>query len=221
MKAEFISRVMQVMNELGWDDAESNAFIGSDTTKVKGHIESVFVDAWRKCVNIFPKTYFTIKDFSRQPLVADIASGTGYVLLPEDFYSLVSFKMTGWRAASKTLIINSDTAAMIQANEYTQGNFVRPVCLLSSKPIRERVNYEIVITAKDVLEYYSLPVGSGHKIEEALYIPLISPLGDNTQLNGKLFVPMAYMSAGLVFTIFEKPEIAQMLEKQIVEMIKN
>ena len=48
MKAEFIGRVMQIMNELGWDDTESNAFIGSDTTKVKGNIESVFVDAWRR-----------------------------------------------------------------------------------------------------------------------------------------------------------------------------
>ena len=60
MKAEFIQRVMQIMNELGWNDTQSGAFVGSDTTQVKEHIEAVFVDAWRKSVNVLPKTYFTV-----------------------------------------------------------------------------------------------------------------------------------------------------------------
>jgi len=94
-RSQFISRLMQIMNELGWNDTESNAFIGSDTTKVKGHIESVFVDAWRKAVNILPKTYFTIKDFTSNKLVGDCNTGLGYVILPDDFYTLYSFKMEG------------------------------------------------------------------------------------------------------------------------------
>lgn len=218
MKAEFISRVMQIMNELGWDDTESNAFIGSDTTKVKGHIESVFVDAWRKAVNIFPKTYFTIKDFSDQKLSSDIPHGTGYIILPEDFYSLVSFKMRGWQVAGEALIASSDPIARLQANEYTRGNFVRPVCVLSNKAIKERVDDGYIYPQKDVLEYYSVPAGSEQKIEEALYIPLISPLSDNTKLNEKLFIPLAYICASMVFNIFEKTEIAQRLEKTATEI---
>ncbi|WP_163267780.1 hypothetical protein [Dysgonomonas sp. 216] len=220
MKAEFISRVMQIMNELGWNDIESDAFVGSDTSKVKGHIESVFVDAWRKAVNIFPKTYFTIKDFSDQKLVSDIPHGTGYIVLPEDFYSLVSFKMKGWQVVGETLIPSSDPIARIQANEYTRGNFVRPVCVLSNKGIKERVDDSYIYPQKDVLEYYSVPVGSKQEIEEALYIPLISPLSDNTKLNEKLFVPLAYLCASMVFYIFEKPDIAQVLENKATEIIK-
>lgn len=220
MKAEFISRVMQIMNELGWNDTESNAFIGSDTTKVKGHIESVFVDAWCKAVNVFPKTYFTIIDFSRQKLVSDIPLGTGYIVLPEDFYSLVSFKMRGWQVASETLIPSSDPIARVQANEYTRGNFVRPVCVLSNKAIKSRVDDNFIYTQKDVLEYYSVTVGSVQEIEEALYIPLISPLKDNPEINDKLFIPLAYICASTVFYIFEKPDIAQVLENKATEIIK-
>jgi len=220
MKAEFIARVMQIMNELGWNDTESNAFIGSDTTKVKGHIESVFVDAWRKAVNLLPKTYFTIKDFKNQKLASDIPLGIGYIILPEDFYSLVSFKMRGWQVAAETLIPSSDPIARVQANEYIRGNIVRPVCILNNKAIKERVDDDFIYPQKDVLEYYSVPVGSEQEIEEALYIPLIEPLSDNTKINEKLFIPLAYLCASMVFYIFEKPEIAQVLENKATEIIK-
>jgi hypothetical protein len=220
MKTEFIARVMQIMNELGWNDTESNAFIGSDTTKVKGHIESVFVDAWRKAVNLLPKTYFTIKDFKNQKLASDIPLGIGYIILPEDFYSLVSFKMRGWQVAAETLIPSSDPIARVQANEYTRGNIVRPVCILNNKAIKERVNDDFIYPQKDVLEYYSVPVGSEQEIEEALYISLIEPLSDNTKLNEKLFIPLAYLCASMVFYIFEKPDIAQVLENKATEIIK-
>jgi len=220
MKAEFISRVMQIMNEIGWNDTESNAFIGSDTTKVKKHIESVFVDAWRKAVNILPKTYFTIKDFTSNKLVGDFNTGLGYVILPDDFYTLYSFKMEGWQKAVETILDKSDPMASVQANEYTRGNFVRPVCLKDKTTIKERINDEYILVVKDILEYYSLPQGLKHKVEEALYIPLIAPLSDNTIINEKLFIPLAYLCASMVFYIFEKPDIAQVLENKANEINK-
>ncbi|NDV77844.1 hypothetical protein [Dysgonomonas sp. 511] len=219
MKAKFIARVMQIMNELGWNDTESNAFIGSDTTKVKGHIESVFVDAWRKAVNMLPKTYFTINDFSNHKLVPDVPMGTGYIVLPEDFYILASFKMKGWQVAAETLIDSSDPIARIQANEYTRGNVVRPVCVLNSKGIKERIGENITLAAKNVIEYYSLPKGYKHIVEEALYIPLIPTLDNEPRLSDKLFVPLAYLCASQVFYIFEKPDIAQVLENKATEII--
>lgn len=220
MKAEFIKRVMQIMNELGWNDTQSDAFVGSDTTKVIGHIEYVFVDAWRKAVNLLPKTYFTIKDFSKQKLVTDIPLGIGYIVLPEDFYALYSFKMMGWQVSADTLIDSADPIARVQANEYTRGSICRPVCVKNNKAIKERVNDDFIFPQKDVLEYYSVPVGSEQEIEEALYIPLISPLKDNPEINEKLFVPLAYICASMVFSIFEKTDISIQLEKTATEIIK-
>lgn len=212
MKADFIARVMQIMNELGWDDSGLDAFIGSDKTKVTEHIESVFVDSWRKAVNIFPSTYFEVRDFSSSGHVWDLDTGLGYVLLPGDFYALCSFKMVRWQKAVETLLDGSDFLASVQANEYTRGNEVRPVCVRGTK----RLGSAIV----PVLEYYSLLRGEEHKIEEALYIPLIAPLGETTTLNEKLFTPLAYLCASQVFSIFEKPEVAKVLEAKAIEMIR-
>lgn len=220
MKAEFIKRVMQIMNELGWNDTQSDAFVGSDTTKVMGHIEYVFVDAWRKAVNIFPKTYFTIRDFSEQKLHFEISQGTGYVILPSDFYRLSSFKIKGWQTTVETLIDNNDPLAKVQANEYTRGNICRPVCVLNMKAVKVREGDAIVPTPKQVIEYYSLPKVIKHEIAEALYIPLIEPLSDNTQLKEKLYIPLAYLCASMVFEIFEKPEIAKTLEGQAMSIIR-
>ena len=219
MKAEFIARVMQIMNELGWNDTESNAFIGSDTTKVKGHIESVFVDAWRKAINLLPKTYFTIKDFSRQKLVYDLTKGTGYVLIPEDFYKLSSFKIKGWQVTIETLIDNNDPLAKIQANEYTMGNVCRPVCVRNKISIKERQVDDTIAVPTDVIQYYSLPKGYKHELEEALYIPAEKPLSDETKLTEKLYVPLAYLCASMLFEIFEKPDIAKTLEGQAASII--
>ena len=138
MKEKFISRVMQIMNELGWNDTQSGAFVGSNTTKVVGHIENVFVDAWRKAVNLLPKIYFNTKDFSKSRLISDFNTGVGYVVLPDDFYTLFSFKMLGWYKSAETILDNSDPMASVQANEYTRGNFVRPVCVRNIKTIKER-----------------------------------------------------------------------------------
>ncbi|MDR2002398.1 MAG: hypothetical protein LBQ74_05145 [Prevotella sp.] len=220
MKSEFIARVMQVMNELGWDDPGSDAFIGSNTTKVEKHIEAVFTDAWRKAVNLLPKTYFTVSDFSGQAISPDISKGTGYVVLPPDFHKLASFKMKGWQKAAETLYDSSGPVASVQANEYTRGNICRPVCIKNSKGIKTGEDgMEIPVVFKNVLEYYSLPKGYKHEVGEALYIPFMQPLSEGTVLSDELYVPLAYLCAGMVFHIFEKPETAKAMEAMAMECI--
>lgn len=203
---------MQIMNELGWDDSGSDAFIGSDKTKVAEHIESVFIDAWRKAVNILPNAYFEVRDFSQSGHVSDPNTGLGYVLLPGDFYTLSSFQMVGWQKAVDTMLDGSDFLASVQANEYTRGNEVRPVCVRGTKLIGTAI--------VPVLEYYSLRRALEHEISEALYIPIIAPLNEVTRLNERLFAPLAYLCASQVFSIFEKADVAKALETKAAEMTK-
>jgi len=219
-KADFISRTMQIMNELGWDDISSGAFFNSDATKVEKHIESVFVDAWRKATALFPKVYFESRDFSASKLTYDISTGTGFILLPADFYLLFSFKMKGWQKRVETAYLFSDPIASVQANEYTRGNHIRPVVIRTIKPVLTREGDNFVTKMKDALEYYSLPKGKVHQVEEAIYIPLIQPLSDETILNEKLIAPLAYLCASQVFIIFEKSEIAKVLELKATEIIR-
>jgi len=207
------------MNEVGWDDSSSDAFIGSDTMKVQDHIQEVFVDAWRKSVNLFPKTYFEKKLFLQQPIISDLTTGTGYVILPDNFHVLYQFKMQTWQVSAEKLYDSSDSIARLQANQYTRGNICRPVCVKANRLVNVRVDDKIIPTPKDVLLYYSLPKGADQVLEEAIYIPLIEPLNDKIEISQELFIPLAYICASMVFSIYEKEPIAQILEKKATEII--
>ena len=139
-----------------------------------------------------------------------LQKGTGYVVLPDDFYLLTKFKMAGWRVAAMEASVANSRVANIQSNEYTMGSQMRPVVIIENKDLGGNI--------KPVLEYYSLPKGlPSHVVEEALYVPVVKELStldltDDLGINDQIIVPLAYLSAATVFTIFEKIQIAQGLE---------
>ena len=222
MKDRFIARVMQIMNELGWEDRESEGFICSDGTKVKEHIESVFIDAWLLAVKLFPADWFACMDFSGCEIVSDPAQGTGYVILPGDFHRLVSFRLKGWRKAVTLLPDYNEALASIQANRYTRGNFYRPVCMKHTLLIVREGEFpeDSMTELRQVLLYYSLPPGASHAVQEALYIPLATPLDEETQIKDNLFVPLAYLCASLVYSLMEKNQIAEELKKTALSIYR-
>jgi hypothetical protein len=75
-----------------------------------------------------------------------------------------------------------------------------------------------------VLNYYSLSRGlSKHVVSEALYVPLVEALADKPEsydlpLDMQVIEPMAYLSAGTVFTLLEKYDIAKALDLRAAEM---
>ena len=202
-KGEYTKSVMQRMNELGWDDSFAGVFAGGDTTKVERHVVASFADAWRDAVGLLPRGYFNQASFVDAILIGDVSQGTGFVVLPEDFYILSSFRMKGWRRACFTAIEETDAIAAIQSNEFVRGNPYRPVCTLFEHPQHGRI-----------MKYYSLRKGFGHIIEGASYIPLhggIAGLGDNDDLglDERLYDPLAWLNAGVVFDVFEKFDAAK------------
>lgn len=215
-KEGYIKRVLLIMNEAGLMDLAGNFFIGADTAQVDRYIEGSFVDAWRRCVGVMPRAWFGNESFSAATVFPNLPSGTGYVVLPEDFYLLTSFKMTGWgKAVYEAYIVNERTAS-IQSNEFTRGSQIRPICTISNKLVDGSV--------KQVLNYYSLKMGlDSHSIEEAIYLPSCKPLSEfdldeDLKLNHQVIEILAYLSASTVFTLFEKYDIAKALEAKAIEM---
>jgi hypothetical protein len=211
VKGEYVAGVMRRLNELGWNESVSGVFMGSDTTKVERHVESVFRDAWRRAVVLLPHDYFPASSFAEGVHIYNVAKGTGFVALPTDYYLLKSFLMQGWRRPCFVAVEENDAVAALQSNRFVRGNFVRPVCTLS-----ERSDYG------RVLNYYSLPPGKGHVIDGALYIPLVSGidgLGDDVELgfDERLYGPLQWLNAGFVFAVFEKGDAAKACEGKAVE----
>lgn len=93
-------------------------------------------------------------DLSDAPLTPR-RDGSGVVRLPVNFMRLIIFRMDGW-SRPVTMPIRSDHPLYRkQFNKYTRGGTAKPVCAL--------------IKGDTELEYFSLPEGMPHKIEEARY----------------------------------------------------
>ena len=227
-KKEYIDKVLVVMNE---SRAEGSAvFTGADTAQVDQYIEDTYIDAWRRCAAIVPrgwlkKNYLFLTaseeepdDGSRSIHVANLENGTGYVLLPPDFYMFYSFKMSGWKKVVYEALEENEQVTSIQGNEYTRGSEIRPVCTLSTMLSGGDNRY--------VLRYYSLrPLLTEHKVDRdyCLYIPATEalPASDNQMLTGitdRMVEPMAYVHASIVYTLFEKPDTAALLYQKALEM---
>jgi hypothetical protein len=157
-----------------------------------------------------------IKTITNDP-IKSVAEGTGYIILPDDFYLLTKFKMEGWKVAAMEAAVSNSRVANIQSNEYTRGSQIRPVVVID--------NVDTGAAIKSVLKYYSLPKGqTTHTVEEALYVPVVkemSTLGidDNLGISDQIIEPLAYLSAATVFTILEKYPVAQALEGRAEAML--
>jgi hypothetical protein len=215
-RENYIKRVLAIMNEAGWIDLAGSFMIGSDTAMVDRYIEDSFVDSWRRCAGIIPKSLFNSESFTDALIFPDLVSGSGYVILPADFYLLAGFKMRGWMKPVYDAQLDNELTASIQSNEYTRGSEIRPVCIISSRIVEGAV--------QRVLNYYSLRRGmESHEIEEALYLPFCKPLteyglNEDLNLNHLVIEILAYLSASTVFTLFEKHETAKALEQIAVDM---
>lgn len=221
-KQEFINRVLAVLNEASMADPTGTIFIGADTAKVELQIEKLYPAAWRRCVNIMPKSWFENKSFANAQKIVDAPNGTGDVVLPDDFLVVTSFKMTKWKTPCLIALEETPHLMALQSNDYTRGTEYRPVCLLRHKSILQRVDGTLVYQDKKVLSYYSLPKTSDpstHVIEHALYIPNITVMPETLSGDDNLIEPLAYMCASTVLNSFEKYDAVKAVESKIVEMI--
>jgi len=220
-KQEFIAHVLEVLNEAD-HSIGTQMMIGSDLSKVSVYVEDLYPDAWRRALKLLPLSWFETKSFASSTKVVDAPDGTGFVVLPDDFLLLSSFKMRGWKkpcltAEEETPVINS-----IQANEYTRGTPRRPVCVLRFTIITERDGDVFTDVHKKALYYYSLPKtadASTHYIEQALYIPNVKVMPENFEFNENLIEPLTYLCASTVLTSFEKNDAAKSLDNKVIEMI--
>jgi hypothetical protein len=216
-KQEYINRILAVMNETGMFDQNGNTLLGADKAQVDRSIEWSYVEAWRRCVKAMPRTWFGAVSFSGQTHVPNLANGTGYVVLPDLFYLLVSFQMDGWQKPVYEAVLENELTAAIQTNPYTRGSTIRPVCTITQEDTGSGV-------IKQVLNYYSLRKGlASHTITKALCIvepPDLTTLADTAvlDLDPQATEPLIYIAASTVFTIYEKYDIAKALENKAVEM---
>lgn len=144
------------MNE--YPDTLGSSFIGSDSANVDKYIENMYEDAWRILTKYVPKSWLTQKSFKNYPITVNSTKGTGYVILPTDYFMISSFKMLGWQVQSNTAIEETELVVRIQSNDYTRGTSLRPICTISTKDI-SLVPVDVKVVGEEAVEKTNLPDG--------------------------------------------------------------
>ena len=125
----------------------------------------------------------------------DAGDGCGYILLPDDFLRLVSFKLKTWNRAVTSVAEEGSSTDLMQRNPFTRGTPLKPACVFSHHAEGQRT-----------MEYFTAGKGedgkADHSIERALYIPLpivrSGDSGDTIGIPALLRSSIVYYCAGLV-----------------------
>ncbi|MBQ9884421.1 MAG: hypothetical protein IJM43_08230 [Bacteroidaceae bacterium] len=137
--------------------------------------------------------------------------GSGYIILPDDFLRLVSFKMSDWDRAVTTLISETDPEYNMQHSRFAgvRGNPQQPVAAITNKPTGM------------ALEFYSCSQGAGVTVEHARYIPQPRFKDDMIRFPMPIRNAVVYYTAYLTAqTLAQKDAAAHLLETamQLLQM---
>lgn len=193
-------KVRVIMNEAGKD--ESLTLLSEDTVKLDDYIESCIPDAANIIMLSSPLKYLNATSAS---VTVNSTDGIGVISLPSDFLRLVAIKLKEWKRTVFFAFAEGSEEYKIQHNPATRSGINKPCCALS---------YD---GNGPALECF--PSGS---LSFFHYVKSVEP--DTTgsglgQLKAVLHPSVCYMCAGLVYDIFEMPDISEKMKSIALTMI--
>jgi hypothetical protein len=120
---------------------------------------------------------------------------SGYVILPDYFLRLVSFRMQDWERPVIIPISSTSKMYLKQHNQWLCGGPSKPVSAFTSRNISGEI--------KRVLEYFT--VTDSHTVDHFLYIP--ETLAEDVQSN--LTDALEWLCAAKILQITERVDLAQ------------
>ena len=149
---------------------------GTDNMELDEIIRSKLPDAVRAIVEMCPVSLLNADALTlADDDLTTNEDGSGYVVLPNDFLRLVSFKLASWNRAVTSVAEQGSPTDLMQRNTFTRGTPIKPICVLSHKA-----------DGKRVLEYFTAS-GGNDTIERALYVPNPSIVTEDG--NEKISIP--------------------------------
>ena len=136
--------------------------------------------------------------------------GPGYVILPDDFLRIVSFKMSDWDMAVTTAITADDPVYPVQRSRYPgiRGNPQAPVVAVTMRPVGQ------------VLEFFSCTAGPGTHVAWAQYIPIPKISSGLIPISSPLRDAVVYYAAYLVAEATGQADLAARLLNTANELMK-
>lgn len=203
---EIIAKVRAIMNEIG--EEAKLSLLGEDTIKLDEYIKSAIPDAVNIIIANSPVRCVNKKLGSTTPVVPG-ENGKGYIMLPDDYVSLIAFKLSGWKRMTAILYPITSEEYKVQSNEFTRSGTHKPMCFL---------NYNE--TGQKILEYYAIGTTNPVTVETFVYEGKYnSEEGIDLAANDPLAIAICYMCASLVYSIFENKETAKEMQTISLNLI--
>lgn len=203
---EIINKVRNIMNEAG--EEAKLSLLSEDTVKLDEYIKSSIPDAVDIIIANSPVRCVNKKSNTSARLV-NSGDGTGYLILPDDYVSLIAFKITGWKRIVAMAYPIESEEYKVQCNEYTRSGLHKPTCFLSYNSAGDRI-----------LEFYASGTLASSKVDTFVYEGKYdSTNGLGLSPNDPLSSAVCYMCASLVYSIFENEKTAKEMQTISLNLI--
>lgn len=130
--------------------------------------------------------------------------GSGIATMPEDFGTLVEFRLKGWKQGVTDLIEPDSIEAKQQMHPWTRGSASKPVAMVELS--QDGTN--------NVLRYWSAPKGvSGysHVLDKFEYLPVIDEQTESLPITDEAYDLLLYQSASLLMLSKGETQMAEQL----------
>ena len=203
---DIVSKVRSIMNDIGEENPIS--LLDADSVRLDDYILSAIPESVCLCVKYSNKVCINPTS-SLLFKVEDGGDGSGIVVLPDDFISLIGIKLTGWkRIVAKSYDILSGNYNA-QCNPATRAGKFKPVSF-----------YRKNEKGQNILECF--PYIKDAKIELFVYESKFNAdNGLNTNENSSAFIAVCYMCASLVYDIFENQQTSERMRSIALSLLSN
>ena len=195
--ALLVEKVRLLINEP--DEDVVLTALSRDTRKLSDSIKALMPDAVLFVQH--HKTYGSLNPAPYEPTADAIksnADGSGEIVLPHDFVTLLQLHLEGWHRPCTRLCAAESAEAKAQSNMHTRAGVCKPLCVegLDSRGM-------------PVLHYYSLPPGMAPVVKSFVYEAAFDEnKGLNSELSNPLVQAVLYQCVALLYNMFERRDSA-------------
>ena len=136
--------------------------------------------------------------------------GGGYVVLPQDFMRLLSFRMSDWTESVTEAINEQNPKYRLMGSRYAgiRGNAQKPVVAIVQYPIG------------NVLEFYGSEQGRDAYIRHARYMPVPKIENGTIEISSMVKQAVVYCAASMTAATLNETALAELLLNQSKEMMQ-
>lgn len=201
-KAEITAKTLVILNEAGGDTELT--LLSEDTLRVSDYIGKSIPEAVRLVQMLSPSRCVNPKNGNPQvSLVHDKERGRGSFSVPTDYVSLIGVQLKSWKSVCVSADTMSSDAYLRQCNSFTKSGVNSPVCILGHND-------------DGVKSIFLYPCSESDTLTMFVYE---SRFEDGDNLPDDISLAVCYMTASVVYTIFENKASAEAMQQLAVACI--